>query len=78
MGNQFGNYPSKESAESAILAEGYTRHSDGHFTKRSMTGGSLIDAPRACTSIVEITSYRVDGKYAADGKDYLVWQHHFI
>jgi hypothetical protein len=35
-------------------------------------------APRKCNALVEVTSYRVDGKWAADGRDYHVFQHHFL
>ena len=78
MGNKFGNYASLEIAQSAILAEGFKPNGHAMFTKRSVTGGNLISPPRECVAIVEITSYWVDGKWADDGKDCHVYQHHFI
>lgn len=78
MGNKFGNFASIEAAESALVAEGFAKNERGMFAKRSRTGGNLFEAPRRATALVEITSYRVDGKYAADGADYSVFQHHFI
>lgn len=78
MGNKFGNYASENDAIMAIEVEGFTLRDNGYWGKSSVTGGSLIDAPRACTALVEITSYRVDGQYAPDGRDYRIWQHHFI
>lgn len=78
MGNKFGNYASQEIAEKAIEAEGFRKSDTGLWVKNDMTGGSLMTAPRACKAIVEITSYRVDGKWAADGRDYHVYQHHFL
>ena len=78
MGNKFGNFASEQAAIADIEADGFTLNERGYFTKRSMTGGSLMEAPRKSTAIVEITSYRVSGEYAADGKDYHVFQHHFI
>ena len=78
MGNKFGNFASVEAAEAAIVAEGYAKNERGLFAKRGRTGGNLIAAPLRATSLVEITSYRVDGQYAADGRDYRVFQHHFV
>lgn len=78
MGNAFGNFATAADAEQALIADGFTRNERGLFAKRSTTGGNLWDAPRRTTALVEITSYRVDGKYAADGRDYRVFQHHFV
>ena len=79
MGNKFGNFATSELAHDAIIAEGYRQSQAGSsYTKKSVTGGSLVEEPRNITSIVEITSYRVDGKWASDGRDYLVYQHHFV
>lgn len=78
MGNKFGNFASYESAADAIMADGFKMNARGLFAKQSMTGGNLMEEPRKCTALVEITSYRVSGEYADDGKDYLVYQHHFI
>lgn len=78
MGNKFGNFASEQAAVEAIETEGFRRNGRGYFTKASRTGGNLFEAPRRATAIVEISSYRVDGEYAADGRDYLVYQHHFI
>jgi len=78
VGNKFGNYASAEAAEAALIAEGFTKNEHGLFSKRSRTGGNLFQAPRRATALVEITPYRVDGAYAADGHDYFVFQHHFL
>lgn len=78
MGNKFGNYATKQDAVTAIEADGFKLNERGFFTKRSMTGGNLMEQPRRCNAIVEISSYRVDGKYAADGHAYDVFQHHFL
>lgn len=78
MGNKFGNYTSKDQAAIALTEDGFKLNDRGLYTKSSMTGGSLMEQPRRCTAIVEISSYRVDGKWSADGKDYQVYQHHFI
>ena len=78
MGNKFGDFANEQAAISAIEADGFKANGRGYFTKRSMTGGNLMEQPRSCVAIVEITSYRVDGKYASDGKDYRVFQHHFL
>lgn len=78
MGNKFGNFASYEEAASAIMADGFKMNARGFFAKASMTGGNLMEEPRRCTALVEITSYRVSGEYAEDGRDYLVYQHHFI
>lgn len=78
MGNKFGNFSSQEAAASDLIADGFKLSDRGMYTKRDRTGGSLLAAPRAITAIVEITSYRVDGQYAADGLDYHVYQQHFL
>ena len=78
MGNKFGNFASQSDAENALVADGFRQNDRGFYTKPSVTGGNLFQAPRKTTALVEITSYRVDGKYAADGKDYHVFQHHFL
>lgn len=78
MGNKFGNFANEQTAIEAIKAKGFTLSASGNYTKADRTGGNLIEAPRNCIAIVEITSYRVDGKWAADGLDYRVFQHHFI
>lgn len=78
MGNKFGNFANEQAAIEAIEADGFRLNARGLFTKKSMTGGNLIEAPRRCSALVEITSYRVDGRWAADGQDYRVFQHHFI
>lgn len=78
MGNKFGNFASANAAAAQLIAEGFTENGRGLFTKKSNTSGNLMEAPRACLALVEITSYRVDGKWAADGQDYHVFQHHFL
>ena len=78
MGNKFGNFASVEAAETAIVAEGFAKNERGLFAKRGRTGGNMFEAPRRATALVEITSYRVDGQYAADGREYYVFQHHFV
>lgn len=78
MGNKFGNFKTADEAASAIAAEGFELNERGFWTKMSKTSGNLMEAPRKCKAIVEITSYRVDGKYADDGKEYQVYQHHFV
>lgn len=78
MGNKFGNFAGYKDAADAIIADGFKMNARGFFTKQSTTGGNLMEQPRRCTALVEITSYRVSGQYASDGQDYLVYQHHFI
>ena len=78
MGNKFGNFANEQAAIDAIVAEGFALSINGNYAKKSHTGGNLIEAPRRCVALVEISSYRVDGQYAADGKDYHVFQHHFL
>lgn len=78
MGNKFGNFASAEAAEAAIVAEGFVKNARGVFAKASVSGGNLFEAPRRCVALVEVSSYRVDGRYAADGQDYFVFQHHFL
>ena len=79
MGNKFGNYATFDAAQDALIADGFQRApAAAHYTKKSVTGGNLMEEPRACVAFVEITSYRVDGQYAPDGKDYRVYQHHFL
>ncbi len=78
MGNKFGNFASYKDAADAIIADGFKMNARGFFAKQSTTGGNLMEQPRRCTALVEITSYRVSGQYAPDGQDYLVYQHHFI
>ncbi len=78
MGNKFGNFANEQAAIEAIAAEGFKPNERGLFTKASRTGGNLFEQPRRCTALVEISSYRVDGQYAADGKDYRVYQHHYL
>lgn len=78
MGNKFGSFATEQEAVDAIMADGFSDTGRRYFSKKSKTGGNLMEEPRACMALVEITSYRVDGKYAADGRDYHVYQHHFI
>lgn len=78
MGNKFGNFADYAAASSALIDDGFKLDARGFYAKASMTGGNLMERPRRCTALVEITSYRVDGQYAADGQDYQVYQHHFI
>ena len=78
MGNKFGNFASADAAAAELIAEGFARRPNGVFAKAGRSGGNLIEAPRGMVALVEISSYRVDGQYAADGKDYFIFQHHFI
>lgn len=78
MGNKFGAFANEAEAEAAIVAEGFKKNAAGLFVKASMSGGNLFAAPRKMNALVEISKYRVDGQYAADGKDYFVYQHHFL
>lgn len=78
MGNKFGNFATAQAAIADILADGFQPLPSGNFAKKCMSQGNLVEEPRAMTAIVEISSYRVDGQYAADGKDYFVFQHHFL
>lgn len=78
MGNKFGNYASEQEAIAAIEADGFISNGRGGFSKKSRTGGNLFEAPRQCVATVYISSYHVDGQYATNGKDYRVFQHHFL
>lgn len=78
MGNKFGNFATAEEAAADLIADGFKLNERGIYAKACRTGGNLIEAPRRCMALVEITAYRVDGEYAADGKDYQVFQQHFI
>lgn len=78
MGNKFGNFASAAEAAADLEADGFALNERGLYAKRSMTGGNLWSEPRACTALVEITSYRVDGAYASDGEECRVYQQHFL
>jgi len=79
MGNKFGNFATFDEAQDALIADGFKRApASAHYNKKSVTGGNLMEVPRSIGAFVEISSYRVDGKYATDGRDYHVFQHHFI
>jgi hypothetical protein len=79
MGNKFGSYLSHNTAEDYLLKRGFVYSAQlGYFTKMDKTSGSLTEAPTEKLCKVEITSYKVLGKFSATGKDYLVYQHHFI
>ena len=78
MGNRYGNFSSHDAAAADLVAGGFEAGTDGFFRKADRTTGSLIDAPRDCVALVEISFYTVAGKYAADGIPYKVFQHHFL
>lgn len=78
MGNKFGNFENAEAAKADLIARGFEDRGNGVFAKPGMSGGNLFEAPRKVAGLVKICSYRVDGKYAADGLGYHVFQHHFL
>ena len=78
MGNKLGNFASESLAALNLVAQGFVYDDEGYFKKPSRTTGNLMEAPRKKTAIVKISSYLVDGQYAADGKSYPVFQHHYI
>ena len=62
LANSFSN---ETAAIAALIAEGFKDNGRGYFTKKSRTGGNLMEGPRDCIAIVEIVHNRVDPEWNA-------------
>lgn len=59
------SFPTEQAAADSLMADGFARNERGYFTKKSRTGGNLLEGPRDCTAIVEIIHNRVDPQWNA-------------
>lgn len=62
-------YWTEQAAIDSLTEEGFKATETGFYAKKSMTGGSLMEAPRPCTALCEVVHNRVDPKWAAEGFD---------
>lgn len=57
------SYPSHEAAAEHLIALGFKATDTGYFTKKSVTGGNLMQAPMKCIALCKIIHNHVDPVY---------------